>query len=107
MQQVLGRQLRQEGVPHDCERDALAAMELVLHGLRHGCRQDLTPPATQVTSRALHMSYLLLVSLDCVHCMICVGMREQGPICYSGLWPSLAMHVELGSVEQARPAHAG
>ena len=54
VQQVLGRQLRQEGVPHDCERDALAAMELVLHGLRHGCRQDLNPPATQVIRKALH-----------------------------------------------------
>ena len=106
MQQVLGRQLRQEGVPHDCERDALAAMELVLHGLRHGCRQDLTPPATQVIGIAQHMSCLLPVILDCVYCMTCVGMHEQGLTCYSGLWPSLAMHVELGSVEQAQPAHA-
>ena len=77
VQQVLGRQLRQEGVPHDCERDALAAMELVLHGLRHGCSQDLTPPATQVISKALHMASLLPFSLYCMHCMTGVGMSRS------------------------------
>ena len=77
VQQVLGRQLRQEGVPHDCERDALAAMELVLHGLRHGCRQDLTPPATQVIRKALHRSCLLPFSPYCMHCMTCASVERE------------------------------
>ena len=100
VQQVLGRQLRQEGVPHNCERDALAAMELVLHGLQHGCRQDLIPPATQVIGKALYFSCLLPFHLYCMHYMTCVGATG-----YSGIWPSLAVHVELDPWEQAQTAH--
>ena len=46
--QMLGRHLRQEGAPHDCEQDAAAAMQLVNHALRHGIPAPMDAPEIKV-----------------------------------------------------------
>ncbi len=45
---MLGRSLRQEGAPHDCEQDAAAAMQLVNHALQHGIPPPMDAPETKV-----------------------------------------------------------
>ena len=46
--QMLGRSLRQEGAPHDCEQDAAAAMQLVNHALQHGVPEPMNAPDIKV-----------------------------------------------------------
>lgn len=46
--QVLGQSLRPPGQPHDCERDAAAAVALALSALQHGAKMDLQPPEIKV-----------------------------------------------------------
>ena len=45
---MLGRSLRQEGAPHDCEQDAAAAMQLVNHALQHGTPPPMDAPQIKV-----------------------------------------------------------
>ena len=45
---MLGRSLRQEGAPHDCEQDAAAAMQLVNHALQHGIPPPMDAPEIKV-----------------------------------------------------------
>lgn len=45
---MLGRSLRQEGAPHDCEQDAAAAMQLVNHALQHGVPAPMNAPDIKV-----------------------------------------------------------
>ena len=45
---MLGRSLRQEGAPHDCEQDAAAAMQLVNHALQHGTPPPMDAPEIKV-----------------------------------------------------------
>ena len=42
--QMLNRNLRQEGAPHDCEQDAAAAMQLVNHAVQHGLPPPMEAP---------------------------------------------------------------
>ncbi|KAL0053990.1 hypothetical protein WJX82_002016 [Trebouxia sp. C0006] len=56
--QMLGRSLRQEGAPHDCEQDAAAAMQLVKHALQHGIPPPMDAPEIKVAKEDLRKLFI-------------------------------------------------
>ncbi len=46
--ELLKRVLRQEGSPHDCKDDAVAAVQLAKHLMQHGPTLVLDPPNVKV-----------------------------------------------------------
>lgn len=48
--QLLGRNLRQEGAPHDCEQDAAAAMQLVNYAIQHGVPPPMEAPQVKASA---------------------------------------------------------
>ncbi len=61
---MLGRNLRQEGAPHDCEQDAAAAMQLVNHALQHGIPAPMDAPEIKVIQYIVHNWCTQLFSLS-------------------------------------------
>lgn len=48
--QMLKRNLRQEGAPHDCEQDAAAAMQLVIYAIQHGVPPPMEAPQVKASA---------------------------------------------------------
>ena len=69
---MLGRSLRQEGAPHDCEQDAAAAMQLVNHALQHGMPAPLTAPEIKVSVCLTHCDTLR----GCLHDTLYHSVRQ-------------------------------
>lgn len=51
---LLKRVLREEGSPHDCKDDAVAAVQLTKHLMQHGPTLALDPPNVKVRASLLH-----------------------------------------------------
>lgn len=57
---LLKRVLREDGAPHDCKEDAIAAVQLAKHLMQHGPTLVLDPPNVKVHLRFLqdmHLQY--------------------------------------------------
>ena len=63
--QLLKRNLRQEGDPHDCEQDAAAAMQLVKHAILHGVPSAMEAPQVKASVHILNRWYCHLTGSGC------------------------------------------
>ncbi|DBA67637.1 TPA: hypothetical protein ACH3X2_001233 [Trebouxia sp. C0005] len=89
--QMLGRSLRQEGAPHDCEQDAAAAMHLVQHALQHGIPPPMDAPEIKVAKEDLRKLFIhgvpqsaqptdllqLFEACTCAHPVVEGDMKER------------------------------